>query len=1299
MKRGMIFLLVILIIFLVQASVFEDKIQSDFNSGVFYRTFYNSSHGYLQLNLSQGFLYGNFTSRVFNAGGVSIWNNVSWIQGAKYGVELPNNNSVESVFRGANMTGNVLLFHFNETSGIIYDHSGFGNNGTVVGGITYNFSGRFGVGIKGLGSTGRIVVTNNPSLNVTNTITIEAWINWTGESGENFNLQNVVTAGNWEKALRVTEPDHWNGGSQVFGQFKIGGVSYELYSTEKVPVGRWAHVAVTYNGSALSLYIDGRLGASTPASGQIVFNDDDIYIAAESGSVSNFDGSIDEVAIYNRSLSNDEILSRYERGVASLNLSVRSCDDSSCSGEGFSQLNSSSPQQLNLSNNTYFQYFLSFNSENESVGPTFYNISVDYSLSNLPPSLSLALPANGSIFNYNTSIPLNFSVSDADGNLQSCWYSINGGSNVSIASCLNTTFNASAGIKNLTLYANDSVGALSSNITFFTIDNLAPLVRVTYPQNVSYNFVQSSLNYTSSDANLQSCWYSLNGGQSNTTLTCGDNLTSLSSSQSQNTWIVYANDSAGNLNFSSVSFFVDSISPLISFSSSTSSSNSLVARNWVFVNVSTIESNEVNITFNLYNSASLVNSTTSTSGLRELNWTNLQDGVYYYNVTIFDILSNTNSTETRTITLDTAPPFLTVLSPSQTNYSNSTTLVNISSDGDTIWFFNGTGNETYTAPVYRNFSQGGNTLTAYASDVAGNLNFSSISFNVDSLSPSLTLIRPLDGSTFGTNISLALNYSVSDANLQSCWYNIDGGQNFTISNCLNTTFNISVGTHTIYLLANDSFGNSIQKSAGFNVQIGAPSISLVDPVDSYFDTTQNIDFTYTASDLDLEVCELWGNFSGGWGLNQSNFSVVSGIESHFFLNLSEGSYSWNIRCNDSVGNSAFASNESFYIDTAYPTLTLSAPSGTYSSRINVPLTYSVSDASPISCYYNVYRGAVLEISNTSINCYTGSSSFSLTLDNADFILNFYAEDPVGHITHKNSSFSVSTAAPPSGGGGGGGSGGGSGGGAIVTKKPSLDVGAISSIVVSEGGIKKTNSWKVKNTGSSFLNSCRFKSQGEYASWITKTETKGLSAGEEYTFVFDVNIPENVADGVYGLDVFLDCQEINKTTSFNVDIKGKTLDFKLINVERVDDKNVSVKYTIKELFGEEQNIELQFLIFDLDNKKEAEIKEIKVISGNSEEEYTTLIPIREDLEGELSLLVNLNSETYSSFVQENIVLGKGVSGFSVFGGLGGKNTWLSVFLVVLFLVFAFFIVRRIRFHHKVIKVRHFWKKNHPSVLVA
>ena len=156
------------------------------------------------------------------------------------------------------------------------------------------------------------------------------------------------------------------------------------------------------------------------------------------------------------------------------------------------------------------------------------------------------------------------------------------------------------------------------------------------------------------------------------------------------------------------------------------------------------------------------------------------------------------------------------------------------------------------------------------------------------------------------------------------------------------------------------------------------------------------------------------------------------------------------------------------------------------------------------------------------------------------------------------------------------------------------------------------------------------------------------------------------------------------SNFLVEVKGKQLDFKLTNVERIDKDNVSVKYSIQELVGEDHSVELQFLIFDLENKKEAEVKEIKIISAGSSQEFETLIPIRENLEGELSLLVNLNSETYSAFVQENIVLGKSVSGFVILGSGENRGLIISGVLIVLFSVFAFFIIRKIRTHKRIIR---------------
>ena len=92
-----------------------------------------------------------------------------------------------------------------------------------------------------------------------------------------------------------------------------------------------------------------------------------------------------------------------------------------------------------------------------------------------------------------------------------------------------------------------------------------PTINLTYQLNTTYNNLQTTLNYTVSDTNLQSCWYSVNGGVTNISVTCGINITGLNSGQGSSTWNVYANDSSGRISNSTRTFFVDTISPVINF--------------------------------------------------------------------------------------------------------------------------------------------------------------------------------------------------------------------------------------------------------------------------------------------------------------------------------------------------------------------------------------------------------------------------------------------------------------------------------------------------------------------------------------------------------------------------------------------------------------------------------------------------------------------------------------------------------------------------------------------------------------
>jgi len=146
-----------------------------------------------------------------------------------------------------------------------------------------------------------------------------------------------------------------------------------------------------------------------------------------------------------------------------------------------------------------------------------------------------------------------------------------------------------------------------------TIDTTLPIVNITYPFNTTYNSIITSMNYTLIELNINNCWYY--NGTANNSVTCRNNLTTnLLSTQGSNTWLVYANDSAGNTNYSSITFFVDSINPQINFTSPTLSSDSYRNQNYILINVSSNDTNIMNSTIYLYNSTnSLINSSFNSS--------------------------------------------------------------------------------------------------------------------------------------------------------------------------------------------------------------------------------------------------------------------------------------------------------------------------------------------------------------------------------------------------------------------------------------------------------------------------------------------------------------------------------------------------------------------------------------------------------------------------------------------------------------------------------------------------------------
>ena len=188
------------------------------------------------------------------------------------------------------------------------------------------------------------------------------------------------------------------------------------------------------------------------------------------------------------------------------------------------------------------------------------------------------------------------------------------------------------------------------------------------------------------------------GGENpkNTTITCGTNISGLNPSEGSNTWIVYANDSAGNWNYSSVTFFMHTDFPVIQFISPTTTSGSR-SNNTIISNVQATDFQLVNITTRLFNVNNVsINETTTSLSPQLLQYT-LADGIYYLNATACDSANQCSSTETRVYNIDTSIPSIQITAPvnggvyvdqSIVTNNSKTIVVNFTVSNSTSCWFN-----------------------------------------------------------------------------------------------------------------------------------------------------------------------------------------------------------------------------------------------------------------------------------------------------------------------------------------------------------------------------------------------------------------------------------------------------------------------------------------------------------------------------------------------------------------------------------------------------------------------------------
>ena len=100
-----------------------------------------------------------------------------------------------------------------------------------------------------------------------------------------------------------------NNASHPVGGAIVGGVYAEALSPNPLTANTWAHLAATYDGAMVRLYVNGVQVASRAQIGAIATSTNPLQIGGDSIYSQYFAGRIDEVRIYNRALSSAEIQS------------------------------------------------------------------------------------------------------------------------------------------------------------------------------------------------------------------------------------------------------------------------------------------------------------------------------------------------------------------------------------------------------------------------------------------------------------------------------------------------------------------------------------------------------------------------------------------------------------------------------------------------------------------------------------------------------------------------------------------------------------------------------------------------------------------------------------------------------------------------------------------------------------------------------------------------------------------------------------------------------------------------------
>jgi len=544
--------------------------------------------------------------------------------------------------------------------------------------------------------------------------------------------------------------------------------------------------------------------------------------------------------------------------------------------------------------------------------------------------------------------------------------------------------------------------------------NLVPQIVINLPnENELFGSNAPNFDISITDSDLDSRWYTVDEGLTNTT------FTGLTGTINQVEWdklldgpvnlTFYANDTAGNIASADVKINKDASDPQIVINTPLSSEVfGSLAPNF---DISIVEPNLESTWYTIDDGITNITFIGLTGTINQAEWDKLFSSSVNLTFYANDSVGNIGSSGVL-IYKDINIPQITINAPLANEFYGSIApnfnISIIESNLHSRWYTldGGLTNITFielTGPInqsaWNNLEEGAITITFYANDTTGNIGHADVTIYKDSIHPQIVINAPFHEENFG---SIAPNFdiAITELNLNSTWYNIEGGLNITFSGLTGpidqTEWNkIGEGGFYITFYANDSAGNIGSAWVLIVKDTSIPQITIYSPLENGF-------FGVNAPDFNIDIEE--SNLNSTWytldgGTTNILFTGFAGTidQTEWEKKSSSGSVTIMFYANDTSGLLGFEQVIIYKdIDAPSSQLVFIPHSGT--NVVNTSTIFTITDEDGLGSGVSVIR---YKINDSAWIDYTGG--FDLTgYAYGYYDISYYAIDEVGNIESVNS---------------------------------------------------------------------------------------------------------------------------------------------------------------------------------------------------------------------------------------------------------------------------------------------------------